>query len=383
MSAPDEILHAAAGGGRSPSARKHLPPREWYDVLTRRPDFTPDTSQRRAVESLHRLHGELAAWRRPFLPFKWFAGKAPKGLYLWGGVGRGKSFLMDQFFAHAPVAEKRRVHFHRFMQEAHGLLATLKGRRDPLAEVARRLAASTRLLCLDEFHVSDIADAMILGRLLKELLDRGTSLVITSNQEPDRLYANGLQRNSFLPAIALIKAQLETAEVDNGEDYRLRFLERAEVYHQPAGAAALARLGAIFDQMTEGGETLPPTLTLQGRPVAALRRSAGAVWFDFRQICGTPRSQADYLEITLEYPTILVSGVPRMAPENSAEARRFTWLVDLCYDQRVKLILSADAPPKDLYSTGLNSAEFTRTTSRLYEMQTRRYLASPHLSPSG
>lgn len=380
MSAPDELLRNLADGAAPPVAQERLRPREWYDALKRRPDFTPDPAQGRAVESLHRLHDELAAWRRPLLPFRWLAPKAPKGLYLWGGVGRGKSFLMDQFFAHAPVEKKRRLHFHRFMQEAHGLLDTLKGRRDPLAEVARRLAVSARLLCLDEFPVSDIADAMILSRLLKELLDRGTVLVLTSNQEPDRLYVNGLQRDAFLPAIALLKARLETVQVDNGEDYRLRFLERAEVYHLPDRSDALGRLEIIFGQVTEGGETLSPTLRLQGRQVAALRRAAGAVWFDFKQICGTPRSQTDYLEIAREYPTVLVSGVPRMVPEQSAEARRFTWLVDVCYDRRVKLIVSADGPPEALYPAGLNSAEFTRTASRLYEMQSRHYLAAPHLA---
>jgi len=371
MSAFDD--HSDAAVSRAPP---RLAPRLWYADLTRRQEIVPDPAQERAVDRLEHLHQELAAWRRPFLP--WLAGRrAPMGLYLWGGVGRGKSFLMDHFFTHAPVAEKRRLHFHRFMQEAHGQLAALKGKRDPLAEVARRFAARNRLLCLDEFHVTDIADAMILGRLLKELLDRGTVLVITSNLEPGQLYANGLQRERFLPTIALIRQRLETVEIENGRDYRLSFLERAEVYHLPGDGPSLAKMKAIFDAAAEG-PLLPSRFFLQQREVAAIKRAAGAVWFDFTQLCGTPRSQSDYLELALEYPILLLSGIPRLAPEHSAEARRLTWLVDVCYDQRVKLILAADVPPEELYRSGLNSGEFARTVSRLQEMQSRRYLALPH-----
>ncbi len=363
-------------GAAIAAAAGRLAPRQWYAALARQPDFIPDPAQKRAVDQLERLHRELSAWRRPFLP--WLAGRrAPRGIYLWGGVGRGKSLLMDNFFAHAPLAEKRRLHFHRFMQEVHGQLAALKGRRDPLAEVARRFASHCRLLCLDEFHVTDIADAMILGRLLKELLDRGTVPVITSNLEPGQLYANGLQRDSFLPAIALLRQRLETVEIENGRDYRLGFLERAEVYHLPGGGSSLPKLEAIFGEAAKGS-LLPPRFSLQQREVTALKRAAGAVWFDFAQLCGTPRSQGDYLALALEYPALLLSGVPRLAPERSAEARRLTWLVDVCYDQRVKLILAADVPPEELYRGGLNSGEFARTVSRLQEMQSRRYLALPH-----
>ncbi|HEX4885464.1 MAG TPA: cell division protein ZapE [Casimicrobiaceae bacterium] len=342
----------------------------------------PDASQRRVADRLQQLSDDLAAFRaarqsrlkRIFRP-----PDVPRGVYLWGGVGRGKSLLMDAFFASVPIRRKTRVHFHAFMRDVHAELGTLKREPDPLATVAQRIARRHRLVCFDEFHVSDIADAMILGRLLAALFDHGVVFVMTSNYPPRRLYPDGLQRQNFLPTIDLLEARLDVVEVDGGVDYRLRALEQATVYHVPADAAADAALARMFEAVATGPDE-PTDLPIEGRVMHARRRAGGAVWFDFAALCDGPRSQRDYLELARRFSVMLVSGVPAMGPENADAARRFTWLVDILYDHRVKLVLSADAPADALYASGRNAHEFARTASRLVEMRSHDYMALAHAS---
>ena len=300
----------------------------------------------------------------------------PRGVYLWGDVGRGKSFLMDAFFATVPLIRKARVHFHEFMRGVHAELHELKGMAEPLDEVARRVAKRHRLICFDEFHVSDIADAMILYRLLDRLFELNIGFVITSNYAPDALYPDGLHRDRMLPAIELLKGRLDVVHVDGGVDYRRRAMERIEAYLAPWGEEAERTLTAAFERVAET-EDDDPVLTIESRSLRARRRAGGVVWFDFAVLCGGPRSQNDYLEIAAQFHTVVLSNVPRMSAGHAAEARRFTWLVDVLYDHRVKLLLSAEAAAAELYPAGALANEFARTVSRLEEMQSREYLESP------
>jgi len=341
-----------------------------------------DHSQRGALDRLQRLHDELVEFRRARLSLlrRWFHPPLPpRGVYLWGGVGRGKSFLMDAFYATVPLRRKTRVHFHAFMKSVHDELRTLSREEDPLATVAARIARRHRLICFDEFHVSDVADAMILGRLLTALFHLGTVFVLTSNYRPDDLYPNGLQRQNLLPTIALLKQWLDVVEVDGGTDYRLRELEQAAAYYVTPPGAADARLAALFDRMRPGPDE-DPRLVIDSRPLKAKKRAGGLVWFDFATLCEGPRSQIDYLELARRFAVVIVSDVPRLSPDMSNAARRFTWLVDVLYDHRVKLLLSAEVAAADLYRKGANSHEFARTVSRLVEMRTREYMALPHLA---
>jgi len=339
-----------------------------------------DHAQTDALERLQTLADELAAFRearqstlkRIFSP-----PDVPRGVYLWGGVGRGKSFLMDSFYATVSIRRKTRLHFHAFMRDVHIELAKLKLEEDPLALVAARIAKRWRLVCFDEFHVSDIADAMILGRLLKGLFDAGIVFVMTSNYRPDTLWPHGLQRERFLPAIALIERWLDVMEVDAGVDYRLRTLEHAPTYHVPADAAAETALQRAFEAMASGPDE-DPRLSIEGRTITARRRAGSVAWFDFAALCNGPRSQRDYLELAQRFAVILISGIPRMGPATSDQARRFTWLVDILYDHCVKLLATAEAPAAELYTEGPNAQEFPRTVSRLTEMRTREYMARPH-----
>jgi len=303
--------------------------------------------------------------------------EVPRGVYLWGGVGRGKSFLMDSFYATVTIRRKTRVHFHAFMRDVHAALATLKDEEDPLALVAARIAQRWRLICFDEFHVSDIADAMILGRLLKALFESGTVFVMTSNYAPDALFPNGLQRDRFLPAIALIEEWLDVVEVDAGVDYRLRALEQVNTYYTPNGPPADRALADAFEAMRAGPDE-ESKVTLDGRDVGAKRRAGSLVWFTFRALCDGPRSQRDYLELARRFSVVFLSDVFRMGPDTGDIARRFTWLVDILYDHRVKLVVSAEVPAAALYTEGPNAQDFPRTVSRLIEMQSRDYMALPH-----
>ena len=349
--------------------------------------FRPDEHQALAVEMLQLLHGRLARWRPDdqggFLELIGLAKleELPKGLYFYGGVGRGKSALMDLFFDIAPVERKRRVHFHAFMLEIHGALhemrkkASAEARPDDLIkELARRVARKSALLCFDEFDVTDIADAMILGRFLEQVMARGVEFVMTSNYHPDRLYENGLQRERFLPAIELLKEQLDVVEVDGGTDYRRLKMEKLKVYHVGDGVA----LEKIFQELKDVEEEKHP-LDVEGRQIRYRKRAGGLVWFEFEALCGGPRSYADYVDLARRFHTVILSNVPKMSAKESDAARRFTWLVDVFYDDRVKLIVSAAAQPEDLFTDGgenakTAAAEFQRTASRLHEMQSVEYL---------
>jgi cell division protein ZapE len=344
-----------------------------------------DPSQLAALGRLTHLHDEFAAFvraRRSLLR-RWFNPPIPpRGVYLWGGVGRGKSFLMDSFYAAVPLRRKTRVHFHAFMKSVHDELRTLTHVVDPLATVAGRIARRHRLVCFDEFHVSDVADAMILGRLLTALFKRGVVFVMTSNYHPDDLYPNGLQRQNLLPTIALLKEWLDVIEIDGGTDYRLRELEHLSCYYVAPAGAADAELGVLFDRMRAGPDE-NPRLTVEARGLKAKRRAGGVVWFGFATLCEGPRSQVDYLELARRFAVVIVSDVPRLSADMGNAARRFTWLVDVLYDHRVKLLLSAAVPAAELYLEGPNSQDFARTVSRLIEMRTREYMALPHQAGEG
>ena len=341
---------------------------------------TLDGAQKAALARLQRLSDELAAFRsarRSTLKRLLAPPAVPRGLYLWGGVGRGKSFLMDSFFAVVPIKRKTRVHFHAFMRDVHEELKTLKHEVDPLATVAARIARRYRLVCFDEFHVSDIADAMILGRLLTALFAAGVVFVLTSNYPPEGLYPNGLQRQNFVPTIRLLRDWLDVLEVDGGIDYRLRALEHMQTFHVPAGPQADAAMERAFDAMRAGPDE-NPRLAIEGRTITARRRAGSAVWFDFAALCDGPRSQRDYLELAQRFAVVFLSDIPVMSAAQGDLARRFTWLIDILYDHRVKLVASAAAPAADLYVAGPNAQEYPRTVSRLTEMRTHDYMALPH-----
>src|SRR5215472_6360465 len=336
-----------------------------------------DAAQEAALARLQRLYDELIVFKRAraSLLRRWLNPPVPpRGAYFWGGVGRGKSFLMDAFYAALPYRRKTRVHFHAFMKAVHDDLRQHKNAVDPLAAVAARIARRYRVICFDEFHVSDVADAMILGRLLTALFQHGTVFVMTSNYRPDDLYPNGLQRQNLLATIALIKQWLDIVQVDGGIDYRLRQLQLADCYYTPLSEAVDAELSALFERMRPGPDE-DPRLTIEARALKARRRAGSLVWFDFATLCETPRSQLDYLELARRFAVVILSDVPRLTPDMSNAARRFTWLVDVLYDHRVKLLLSAAVPAEELYREGQNSQDFPRVVSRLIEMRTHDYMA--------
>ncbi len=347
--------------------------------------FSEDAAQLQAILALQRLADECVEYLRGRSRFlgRWLRrSSAPQGLWLWGGVGRGKSFLMDCFHQAVDVDAKTRIHFHEFMRGVHRELEQLKGRADPLDEVARRVAARHRLILFDEFHVSDIADAMILERLMRALFAHGVCFVMTSNYRPDELYPDGLHRERVLPAIELIKAHCEVLQVDAGTDYRRAAFDRIEAYHQPLDSASEQALEQAWQRLAEGMDE-DPMLQIENRPLRAYRRAGGVIWFDFETLCDGPRSQNDYLEIAARYHTVILSGVPRMSAAMASAARRFVWLIDVLYDQRVKLIVSAECPPEDLYRTGAMAGEFHRTVSRIAEMQSREYRLAPRRGLAG
>ena len=339
-----------------------------------------DSAQLTAARRLQKFYDDLLefkAARRGRLRKLLARPGLPRGVWFWGGVGRGKSFLMDCFFAAVPYQRKRRVHFHAFMREIHESLRAHRNESDPLMKVAARIAAETRLMCFDEFHVSDIADAMILGRLMQGLFDAGVVFCITSNYAPDGLYPNGLQRELFLPAINLLRQKLDVIEIDAGIDYRLRTMEQARVFIAADDATAAATIEDTFHRIAHGSGHRNP-IDVLGRMLPVVHRAPGIVWFDFATLCAGPRSQNDYLWLANRHHTVFLSGVPKMGPHMASEARRFTWLVDVLYDHRVKLIISAACPVEELYPQGLQAGEFRRTVSRLIEMRSFEYLASPH-----
>jgi cell division protein ZapE len=350
--------------------------------------FELDAAQENALPAFERLYEELIELERleGSIVRLLARRRAPQGIYVWGGVGRGKSFLMDSFFNCVPTTRKRRIHFHRFMQEVHRGLHERQGQIEPLAGVARDMAGEARLICLDEFHITDITDAMLMRRLLEGMFEQGVVLVTTSNFAPDALYLYGLQRNQFLPAIDLIKQNLELVNVDGGTDYRLRELERAGIYHTEADADI--RLEQAFTAVAGPAAANSCALEIEGRSIKVRREARGAAWFYFHELCDGPRAKADYIELARRYHTVLLSGVPRFTADDADKLRRFVWLIDEFYDRRVKLIIAAAVPASELidaiesgdrFQAGLNASLKDRLVSRLTEMQTRDYLTQPHL----
>ena len=370
-------------------------PFEWYWHFQQRQDFESDSDQLRVLEKLERLFGELEDYRQyragrlNRLVTNLGAGrKPPRGMYIWGGVGRGKSLMMDAFFKVSRHRRKRRVHFHEFMREIHARMRALPGTEDPLEVISTEIARELRLLCFDEFHVSDIADAMILARLLELLIAKGVVFVMTSNYDPDGLYPNGLQRARFLSAIAVLKRDLDVVALGGGTDHRRRILERLKVWYTPPGEEADAHLADFFEAVTKASFVTGGAVEAGGRPIPYRRRAKGVVWFDFAPLCMEPHSQADYLEIAGGYHTVLVSGVPQLASAQTDVIRRLTWLVDVFYDRKVRLVISAEVEPEDLVAPATEQTgpgrmvrnEFLRTASRLREMQSRDYFARKHAS---
>jgi cell division protein ZapE len=350
---------------------------ELYDQTLRERGFKADAAQQRAIVALQRCQDEWAAYksRRSNAVTKLLVRPPiPRGVYMYGGVGRGKSFLMDCFFQAVPLTRKTRLHFHEFMREVHRELQELKGIADPLEELGKRIARRFRLICFDEFHVADVTDAMILHRLLDALFRNRVSIVTTSNFHPDELYPNGLHRDRILPAIELLKSHLEVINVDAGTDYRRRTLEDMNLYLTPLTEENDAALTRAFESLAEAQDE-DRKLMIEHRALWARRRAGGVVWFDFQTLCGGPRSQNDYLELASQFHTVILSEVPEMPVRLASEARRFTWLVDVLYDRRVKLIISAAVPAEQLYTEGPLAHEFPRTVSRLQEMRSAEYLA--------
>ena len=358
--------------------------RALYARELRERGYSADRAQLRAITKLDLLRRRLLrahATRTPrWLERLWrSAPRAPvKGLYLWGGVGRGKTFVMDLFFASLPFAERRRQHFHHFMHDVHAQLADLRNERDPLELLAARLAQDIRVLCFDELQVTDIADAMILGGLFSALLERGVTLVATSNSAPSELYKDGLQRARFQPVIELLERRLEVLRVGGTTDYRLRELTGAGVYLSADAADTPTRLAQLFTRLGGHGARAGGNILIEGRPIAVVREGPGVAWFEFAALCGGPRSADDYIEIAREYGSVIVSDVPVLEALDEDAARRFIELIDELYDRNVNLILSAAAPPTGLYRGERLSAPFARTVSRLIEMQSAEYLAREH-----
>ena len=390
-----EDFQAPEGAYEEGDAAEFSGPLEWYWHFSQRGDFQTDSEQLKVLERLQWLFEQLEDYRQyrqgklNRLVTNLGAGrKPPRGMYIWGGVGRGKSLMMDAFYRVSRHRRKRRVHFHEFMREVHARMRTLSGTEDPLDPISSEIARELRLLCFDEFHVGDIADAMILARLLELLIAKGVVLVMTSNYKPDDLYPNGLQRARFLPAIEVLKRDLEVVALAGTTDHRRRLLDSLGVYYAPLGDEAETALARLFDAMTKASYAERGSIEVGGRSIAFRRRAKGVIWFDFAELFEKPRSQVDYLEIASGYHTVLISGVPRMPPAQTDVVRRFTWLVDVFYDQRVKLVLSAEAEPEELVlqaeqgdpAQSMVRKEFVRTASRLREMQSRDYFGRKHAS---
>lgn len=357
-----------------------LSPLVKYEQLLDGGEILPDTEQRKLVLAFEQLWHELQAEpRKPSLLDRVRRQSEPvKGLYIWGGVGRGKTWLMDLFYDSLPLEKKQRIHFHRFMQRVHTALKQQGHERDPLVNIARQWSQDFRVLCLDEFFVSDIADAMLLAGLLKALFQNGVTLVTTSNLAPHELYRDGLQRAKFLPAIALLQQHTRVVELGGDLDFRLRILEQSEIYHWPLDAQAQSSLAASFSRIA-GGVELETELEINERSLQALRRGDGVIWLEFAELCEKPRGSIDYIEIARAFNTVLISNVLQMAEDDSDTARRFITLIDEFYDRGVKLLMSAETSIENLYTGQRMAFEFERTRSRLTEMQAHDYLVRPHL----
>lgn len=358
----------------------HRRPLVIYQALLEEGHFKADPAQEETVLELDRVWSELTANPVSGLWSKLRGRRPPAvtGLYLWGTVGRGKTWLMDLFFDSLPRNDKLRIHFHRFMAKVHEALRETPSTCDPLKEIALYWASRYRVVCFDEFFVSDIADAMLLGGLLRGLFDEGVTVIATSNVAPDDLYRKGLHRSRFLPAIDTLKKHTRVLHVGGSRDYRLRILQRSATYLQPLDGAADAGLAEAFRRMS-GDCELDTSLEVNGRIIPALRRADGVIWFGFENLCDTARSNSDYIEIARAFNTVLLSGVPGMDDQSIDAARRFINLIDILYDHNVKLLVAAAVPIAGLYRGRRLAFEFRRTASRLTEMQSDHYLAKPHL----
>ncbi|MDA3921056.1 MAG: cell division protein ZapE [Salinisphaera sp.] len=357
----------------------HPSPRERFEIDLEQDDFLRDPAQEQAVDALQSIYERLLD--NPTVSTGLFGRKKKRklvqGLYLWGGVGRGKTYLMDCFFDALPFEQKTRLHFHRFMQKVHEARKRYTHQTDPLKKIAAEWA-DDRVLCFDEFFVSDIADAMILSRLTEELFKRGVTLVATSNVAPDDLYRDGLKRDRFLPAIERIKESCQVMHLADGTDFRLDHIEEAETYQTPAGETADQRLVHYFERLATGRDTNAGNVKVLGRKISTRRRADSAVWFDFDALCRSNRSANDYIELAREFSTVMISNVPIFREADSNAARRFINAVDEFYDRRVNLFVSAAARPDDLYTGSRLAFEFERTASRLHEMSTAEYIGLPH-----
>ena len=365
-----------------------------YRAMQRAGALAHDFAQELAAEKLQSLHhalkhyrlnqAERGGWRERLGLTRRREMEAPQGLFIFGPVGRGKSMLMDLFFATAPIEEKRRVHFHAFMIEVQETLHRWRQKKakqdDVIGALADKIAGEATLLCFDEFHVTNIADAMILGRLFEALFERGVVVVATSNWEPDELYKDGLQRDRFLPFIALIKEKLDVLELDAARDYRLQRIKDLRAYHHPLGDLAARNMRETFHRLTGGAEPRPDSLIVQERRLTVARQAEGVAWFDFEELCARPLGAADYLAIATHFNTVLIDGVPRLSPDLRDQARRFVNLIDALYEHRTTTIIAAEVAPERLYPAGDGSFEFERTVSRLSEMQSVDYLTRPHLT---
>ncbi|MCF6354127.1 MAG: AFG1 family ATPase [Candidatus Polarisedimenticolaceae bacterium] len=371
----------------SATTNAHSSPQTIYSEQLQHGALDEDCAQRAVVNALQELHDQLLtatqvkppslserilSWNRPQTK------SAPHGLYIWGGVGRGKTWLMDIFFDSLPIKKKQRLHFHHFMHSIHSELAQLKGERDPLDIVAADFSRHTQVLCLDELYVSDIGDAMLLGQLLKGLFHHGITLVTTSNTPPDHLYQDGLQRLAFLPTITLIKEHMQSIELGGSTDYRLRYLESAKIYHTPLHKDSNKLLQEEFEHLAMPTVQAHGSITIERREIPFISQAADTIWFDFDTLCGGPRASADYMEIAARFHTVILSNIPLMNDEHIDCMRRFVNLVDEFYDRNVKLIISAAETPDKLYQGKRMAFEYRRTASRLQEMQSRVYLAKSH-----
>lgn len=351
--------------------------KQYYQQELKKRDYVSDAAQEKAIDRLQVYYEDWVIFRklRSNRIKKIFnRPDSPRGVYMWGGVGRGKSFLMDSFYNTVPVRRKTRIHFHEFMRGVHEELKQVRGTQDPLDEVAKRIASRYRLICFDEFHVSDVADAMILYKLLLGLFDLGTSFIMTSNYEPCDLYPDGLHRDRILPAIDLIYKNMDILNVDAGTDYRRQTISSVRTYLYPLSPEVEQEIQQDFDKINGTNSLKDNVLNIENRDVAAIAVGDDIAWFDFETLCGGPRSQNDYLDLASRFETIILSDVPCMDARHASQARRFTWLIDVLYDHKVKLIISAQCAADQLYTQGPMAQEFHRTVSRIVEMQSKEYL---------